>query len=219
MDGEFIVYIIFCILLGIGITIYGFSRGVNDFFPNFLAGWGQFFVELVVCSLLIDKFTDRQHNKRWAKVRHIHYRTIKECLIKILNTLCLKFNYVDISKSLLYKKKGFNDISPVVDNLIKELNYMDNQDDTTHKQQFIEFYDEVRDKIKETRTMFIPQIIQNTDNQELADLLSELDLLFIKFEDEVLRCRHKDSANFDVDKIVKLIELINEVLIRLSKEV
>jgi len=216
MNIEFIIVSVLCLIIGICLTTLGFSRGVSDFLPNFLAGWGQFFIELVIALTLIDRFNKSQKNQEWAKVREIHHRMLKEHLVKFLDTFCKKFNYVEISKSLLYKKKGFNDLTPVIDSLLKELGYVDAQDDIVYKPFFIDFYYETLDEVKEIRSMSIPQIMCRSNDQELINVLSELDLSFIKYEDSIIKCRTKEKSNFNISRLVQLIEAINAVLIRLS---
>lgn len=216
MNIEFIIVSVFCLIIGIFLTTLGFSRGVNDFLPNFLAGWGQFFIELVIALTLIDRFNKNQKNQDWAKVREIHHRMLKEHLVKFLDTFCKKFNYVEISKSLLYKKKGFNDLTPVVETLLKEISYIDAQDDITYKPFFIDFYNETLDEVKEIRSMSIPKIICRSNDQELINILSELDLCFIKYEDAIIKCKSKEKSNFNITRLVQLIEAINTVLVRLS---
>lgn len=212
---EIIIYTIICLVIGIILTCFGFSFGVQNFAPNLIAGWSQFFLELIIGLYIIDKFMDRQNSKKWNKVRHIHHRILNEHLVKLLIKLCNKLNYTEIAKNLMYKKNKNKDISPIVENLVKELNYLDSQDDTKHKEPFIDYYDAVKGEIRDIRVIFIPQIIEHSDNQELTNLLSELDSLLIKFEDDIVRCKSKENAYPNMMSFIRLIECISDVVSKL----
>lgn len=215
MNIELIIYTIICLILGFGLTAYGLHFGWNNFGPNVIAGWGQFFLELIIGLFIIDKFIKRQNSKQWDKVRHIHYRILNEHLIKLLVKISLKLNYTEIAKSLMYKKKVNKDISSIIDSLVKELNFLDSQEDTKHRDIFIQYYSEVKDEIREVRTEYIPRIMQHSDDRKLIDKLSELDLLLIKFEDDIARISSKETAHIDFMRFMQLVECIGDVVNKL----
>jgi hypothetical protein len=212
---EIIIFAVVCLILGGAITVFGFSLGLGSFLPNFISGWGQFFFELIIGLFIVDKFINRQNSKRWMKIRHIHYRILNEHLIKLLIEICNRLGYTEIAKNLMYKKKVNKDISPIVENLVKELNYLDSQDSPTCKANFLQYYEGVKEEIKEVRVVFIPRIIEHSDNQNLANLLSELDLLLIKFEDDIIRCKSKENAHPNIINFIRLIECISDIVSKL----
>ena len=212
---ELFIYALVCLVLGVSITIYGFTFGYNNFGPNFFSGWGQFFLELVICYFMIDKFITRQKNKQWNKVRHIHNQILKEYLMKILINFCVIFDYVHINKNLSYKKT--KNISSNIEELIKELNFFNfEQEKESITDKFIRYYDEIKEDIKEIRTSHVPSILEHSDNQELINRLTELDLYFIEFKDHIIRCKHY-KANIDTEKVIKIFETINLILQELDK--
>jgi len=215
MNIELILYTIIFLAVGIGLTIYGLSFGWQNFAPNLIAGWGQFCFELVIGLFIIDKFMKRQNNKQWEKVRHIHYSILNEHLIKLLVKISMKFNFVDIVKNLMYKKKNRKEISGIIENLVKELNYLDSQEDMKHRDIFIEYHNDIKEDIKEIRTEFIPRIMEHTDDQDLINKLSELDLSIIKFGDDITRIKCKESANIDFMRFIQLVECIGNVVDKL----
>ena len=215
MNIEILLSAIFCIILGISVTCYGFSRGISDFLPNFIAGWGQFFLELVIGYFIVDKFMKRQKIRQWNKVRKIHNQLLKEYLMKILINFCVIFDYVSINKNLSYKKT--KNISLSIEELIKEINFLDfdnEREATTEK--FIRYYEEIKDDIKEIRTSQTPSILQHSDNQELCDKLMELELHLTEFKDNIVRCKHY-KASIDNERVIKIFETINIILGELDK--
>src|SRR5574343_349720 len=123
------LFYILCIFLGVLLFTGGIYFGVANFLPNVFAGWSQFFFELVVGILVINRFLKRQEELKWKKVKNIYYKILTEHLIKLLIKISLKFNYLDITKSLMFKKKTGKDISNICENLTKELNYLDSLED------------------------------------------------------------------------------------------
>ena len=206
-----VVFLIICSALGVSLSWYGFTLGYMNFLPNLVAGWAQFFIQIVLGLLFFDNIVDGVKSRQWDKVKEIHYRILSEHVVKLFSEVALRLNYIDIAKSLLYKKKTNRNISAIMENLIREINFLDAQDTSEHKQVFLDYFNDMKEEIKEIRAIFIPQILSNINDMELANLLSELDLLLIKFEDDIVRCRAKEKAYPNMINFIRLIECATSV--------
>ncbi|MCX7785144.1 MAG: hypothetical protein N2201_02805 [candidate division WOR-3 bacterium] len=206
------LFILVLIVLALVFIIIGFSLNVKDYAINILAEMAGLFIGVIVAVLLVDRLTENQRKRRWARVRELTHRTISHHLSNIILEL---FNHLPLSRcpeilAILENRDqpnlkvidALNNITEQIKNLL--------QDNKILMQPVIDYYNTIKWDVNQIRLDLIPRVMQSSDDQDLINALVEFDDKIQDIQTAMITHKHHIDSNI-LARIVPLLETIQDI--------
>ncbi len=170
-------FILILLVLALFFIVAGFLLNVRDYAINILAEMAGLFIGVIVAVVLVDRLTENQRRKRWARVRELTHRTISHHLVNIMLELFNHFPLTNhrITATLLTSRDHLEPkMIEALNNIINQIKDLLTANKITNQSAF-DYYHAIKWDVNQIRFDLIPRVMQSSDNQNLIDTLVEFD--------------------------------------------
>lgn len=207
-----IILISISLVLALIFIVIGFLFDVKDYSINILAELAGLFIGIIVAILLVDRLTENQRKKRWARVRELTHRTIAHHLSNIILELFNHFPLPDqqiVATIVKNRDKPSSQIINTLNIIIEQIKHL-LQENKISNLSAIDYYNAIKWDVSQIRLDLIPRVMQSSEDQNLIDALVEFDDTTQDVQTAVVTQKQFTNSNI-LYHIIPLLETIRNI--------
>ncbi|MEO0091578.1 MAG: hypothetical protein ABIK61_02555 [candidate division WOR-3 bacterium] len=207
-----IILISISLILALIFIVSGFLFSSKDYAINILAELAGLFISIIVAILLVDRLTENQRRKRWARVRELTHRTIAHHLNNIILELFNHFPLPDYRAITTIVKSCDQPNPKIIDVLNTTIRWIKDllERNKIPTSSAADYYNAIKWDVNQIRFDLIPRVMQSSDNQNLIDALVEFDDTMQDIQTAVVMQKQFKDTNI-LYHIIPLIETIQNI--------